>query len=309
LAGLKEASAWHRLSEITVTGFNESPLGFQVVSNLVFAGVAFGLAWGLFNLLSRDEQPATPGRGPVFQGGGRLRLLSAGRPWRSALIWKDFYFIGGGRSMILVKLAVYGGVVTGMVLLAYRFSLRPPSSREALEAIGNGFLLSMPLAVLIESALYASRIFREEDQWKTLSGLVMLPRSIAAIAYPKIAGCLLALTPAVGYFCLGYFLNPRGLTDFLNDALDEPGFWCMLISCFLFLHLVAFLSLVIKWGALPLAFGLVYLFPSFCITAIASAGGAGEPDGLFAVLSLLGLVAISILHVGIGERLRWVAAR
>jgi ABC-type transport system involved in multi-copper enzyme maturation permease subunit len=306
---LSAASIWGRLSTIMATGFDESPISFQVVANLLGAAACFTLAWGAFNAFVRDEQPATPGRGALFLRGGRLNPFRAGRPWANALIWKDFNFIGGGLGMLLVKLLVYGGLIFGLIGLGVYYSPYPIQTREVIETIGSAFLLAMPLAAAIESALFASRIFRDEAQWKTLSSILMLPGTIPQIIYPKVAGCLLALTPAGLYFCLGAFLNPQVLTEFLRDSLDQPMFWCFLISYFVFLHLAAFLSLVIKWGALPLAFGIVYLLPGFCMSALFTAVPLRDADGFAVMLAFFGLIAMSVLHVGIGERLRWVAAR
>jgi hypothetical protein len=73
--------------------------------------------------------------------------------------------------------------------------------------------------------------------------------------------------------------------------------------------LAALLSLIIKWGAVPLAFAIVFATNMFCISSMAISGGVGDPNGLFVVLGILGCFIIFILHMLIGQLFRQAAAK
>jgi hypothetical protein len=78
----------------------------------------------------------------------------------------------------------------------------------------------------------------------------------------------------------------------------------------LFLHLTAFLSLVIKRGALPLAIAIQYLGGSFFMTFLAiflSVGRSG-PGATFFVTGMICMVMTVVLHRAIGLRLARAAA-
>jgi hypothetical protein len=74
-----------------------------------------------------------------------------------------------------------------------------------------------------------------------------------------------------------------------------------------FLHLVVYLSLLIKWGSFPLAFALVYVVNGFCLT-VSFMGTGGGDEGIFFIMVFLGLVGALVLHIAIGERMRSLAA-
>ena len=116
-------------------------------------------------------------------------------------------------------------------------------------------------------ALEAAHVFREEIRWKTLSSLVTLPVSVPELAYRKVAGTLAGTLPLLAGFVLGMLLVPEDVGEFLTKCSESRSLLecsCVAILQFiLFLHLTAFLSLIIKRGALPLAIAIQYLGGSF----------------------------------------------
>src|SRR5690606_21972850 len=119
---------------------------------------------------------------------------------------------------------------------------------------------------MVELALYSGRIVRDELQARTLPTLMMLPLTVPRIVYPKIAGCLLGLGPAAAYFLMGSLLHPHGLAEAITNLITKPNGWFLLIQYVLFLHLATLLSLIVKWGAVPLALAIVLVPNMFCIT-------------------------------------------
>jgi hypothetical protein len=115
----------------------------------------------------------------------------------------------------------------------------------------------MIFAVVLEASLFAARIFQEEIRLQTMSSLLMLPRSIAYMGYSKVIGCLMGLAPALLCLAMSACLIPENRSANSMKILIEPAFWTTVMVFLFFLHLIALLSLFIKWGALPLAFFLM----------------------------------------------------
>jgi hypothetical protein len=72
----------------------------------------------------------------------------------------------------------------------------------------------------------------------------------------------------------------------------------------LFYHLVADLSLRLKWGALPLSIGIMYA-ASLLVTGMSF---LMFREGAFIMLDAGVVVAIGLLHVDIGRRLERLAS-
>ena len=260
IVGIVEASVVHRVGEIMQSRFADPVIGYQVISNLVAAVVFFCLSWAAFDVFIRDQDSTAPARRLVFKRTSRLRKYGAGRTWNNALAWKDFYFLAGGKAMMIVKFILYGILICGIVyfwLIQWAaFGRRSTLSREEL----GGYLMGISLVlILVELAFCASRIFYEEVKRKTLSGICMLPLSTAQIAYSKIAGCLIGLVPALAYFCLDVLIYPESFGEVLKILFGHAVAWFLIVEYVLFLHAVAFLSLFIKWGALPLTVAIFFL--------------------------------------------------
>ena len=297
--------AW-RLSTIMQTGFAEPAISFQVMSNVAAAAVLFGLAWVMFRFVGKEEPAASPERGLLARRTAKSRMFRVGRAWSSALTWKDFNFIAGGKTVMIIKFIGYGGSFP-LFDLHEQISGGRGFNRQD---YGESIMIGMMLAGGVEIALYASRIFREEIRWRTLAGICMIPGSIAGMAYSKTAGCLLALFPAVFYMGVGIFLNIEDVVNFISNDLDEPAVWWIGMQYLVFIHLVAFFSLFVKWGALPLAFATVF-FTNFCCISTMSLSLPGSPsleNTLFVLLFLMGGAAVLLLHFGIGERLKTLAS-
>jgi hypothetical protein len=310
-AWLSEASAAIRLNAIMQTGFTGSPVGYQVLTNLAAAAVLLGFSWAVFGPCNRDERDEAPARGLLIRRNSRLRALGAGRAWETTIlpfVWKDFHFIAGGRTMILLKLVLYGPLG---LLVAFAYDLTWPGRAWDAESIG-GTLMTVSLCVLaIEAALCASRVFREEAKWNTLSSLLMLPPSTAAIAYAKVSGCLLSLVPATVWLLVGALIWPKGFFDVLSELLKFRGDSWFLTHGVLLLHLIAWLSLLVRWGAIPLALVAVLLLTGCWISVFELTGmgprGPRDDHAFFYVLILMALFASGLLHVLIGRRLRALA--
>ncbi|MBT4863663.1 MAG: hypothetical protein HON53_00895 [Planctomycetaceae bacterium] len=145
----------------------------------------------------------------------------------------------------------------------------------------------------------------------------MLPKSMPELVYTKVAGCLFTLGPALFYMGLGAMMYPAGMADFFDNIVTESWFWVMLFVYGFFLHLTALLSLYVKWGALPLAIGLMifgYIFFGMAVSLVfmlisPSLSWFGDGD-VIAVLFAIFFLGLNIaMEFAIGMRLRQLAAR
>lgn len=314
LGWIVDASPFQRLRAIGQTGFAQPLVDYQVVSNLVFAAALFGLSWAVFERFNRGEASAGPERGFQFRRAGRLRRTGMMRAWGNPIVWKDFYFIAGGRNAVVAKLIVYGLIITGLIVwIAWMDSAWGDPLRIEREQVAGVMLVAGMLLLAVELALLSARVFHEEVKWKTLSTLLMLPKSTSAIAWSKVAGCLIGLVPAATCLLLGTIVGVDLVAEALEDiALDAgfPAVLFLLAQYLVMVYLTAFLSLFIGAGALPLAFFAVCFLNGCGISLFAlSVRSSGRPDGMFLILSLIGLSIIAALHVAIGARLRRLAAQ
>ncbi len=146
----------------------------------------------------------------------------------------------------------------------------------------------------------------------------MLPMSIPQIAYAKLFGCLLGLTPGIAVFYLGAIIDLPTSGDLLKEILTTPWQWVWIVHLLLFWHLVAYASLKVKWGSLPLAiaitlFGDFIVYFMFILLFLLPNAGGGISDGFMEYfLPLLftagQLVLTGILHLRIGAELKKQAA-
>jgi hypothetical protein len=307
----RQAAPSDRLSAIFRTGFAGPAIGFQVASNLALGVLLFFLAWMVFDWCTREEKDAAPSRRWFLRRATRRSRIPPRLVGTRAISWKDFTFISGGRLGLLVKF----GVVVFLLVLCNFIALEFGTGNDFTRGFEGTVLIWVSLIVTaVCVVLEAAHVFQEEIRWKTLSSLVTLPVSVPELAYRKVAGTLAGTLPLLGGVGFGVLLVPDGVGKFLNEIFNEPialgMFTVAILQYILFLHLTAFLSLIIKRGALPLAIAIQYVGGSFFMTffgVVFSIGSGGPGAGLFFTgLLCVGLTAI--LHRAIGLRLARAAA-
>ena len=304
LAWVRDASAFYRLSEVLSTGFAASPFGYQVIVNLIGAAVMFVVAWALFDRYGHDEEGQAGAAGRSWSWSAS-RPFGTRRVWENALAWKDFHYLSGGVRMLLVRTFLYGALCIGLTI--YFNSMWYASS--SLEDFGEATMMIMIWALAMELAVVASRIFLYESRERTLSTLLMLPKSTAAIGWAKLAGCLLALAPVAGWLFVGAMFAPRQFGEAIEDVFSEPGAWFFIAQAVLFAHVVALFSLFVSWGALPLTIGTFFFAYACCAYTMASGGGPGDGDALFVMLTFGSWCCVAGAQFAIGERLKHLAAQ
>jgi hypothetical protein len=223
----------------------------QVWTNLAAGGVFFAASWLLFDACTQGDD----GAGALGRLAFWKRTTRRSRPcWNAALVWKDFQFVTGGASMLLFKLFVILLLIIGVMALNLSWRLQD----------AGAIVLAVIIPILIiEAAMYASRVFHDELQHKTWSTLLMLPRSTREIALSKVLGCALALVPGTVLLCGGILLASGGIEGIAKLVLG-PWLWHSILPLLVFICLTAWLSIHLKWGALPAAL-VITLFTHNCV--------------------------------------------
>lgn len=252
---------FYELHGVMQTGFNESILTKQVISNVIAGLLCFGLAWLLFGPSINNATPGGVSRGLILKSTSRVKFLSPGRCWSNPFIWKDFQFIGGGYSLFIGKFLAYVFLLAAIVGVSMYHSNWFGFN---ISDVGGIYFFSMLTALILEACISASRIFHDEIRLQTMSSLLMLPRSIPFMGYSKAIGCLFGLAPAAICLAGAALLLPNFHIDDIPKIAIEPFFWGAVMIFLVFLHLIALLSLFVKWGALPMAFFLMGPISTCC---------------------------------------------
>lgn len=275
---LRHLSPFRRVEEIFNTGFQDSPISFQVVASVALGLILFFLAWLLFERMCGGRTSNRPSLAAAFRRAGR-RWFAPGRPEPSrALAWKDFHFLHGGGLVRTVKL------VAGAVVLALGFINMGEGRKAGGEAMG---LCGIGLVWLIaEAGFAASRICACEVRDRTLSSLAVLPQSLRLITAGKVACRWRVLAPALMF--LGVSLLATCFIIVIeaneNHAIEAVGIalfygsifvWSVFGMSYLGVHLTAYLSLRMKRGALPLA--IIICLASSVFIPIPCLGWFGVP--------------------------------
>ena len=248
LEWLLQANPFVQVGKIMVTGFSGSPVSFQVVADLVLGGALFGLSWALFGLANREQQSASQTRGFVLRRTSRFKWLTVSAPWNEAIAWKEFYFLTGGRFMMFARCAFLAAVPIVVVIVAHSFGERMP-----LEAVG-GLLLIVPLFVApLELISHASRMFREEMNWHTLSDLTLVPMSPHRLIKQKFLGILPVLIPYGVSLFFGMLFAAEGFFEAAVALLKTGMAWYLPVNYILLLYLVVLCSLFVKRSSVLVA--------------------------------------------------------
>jgi len=294
---MRDASPITRIETIMQTGFAESPIGFQVLSNLGVGVFFFLVSWLTFERFTREQKTAAPARILLFRRTSLFAPVGVGRAWSRPLIWKEFHFDTGGKVMLGVKAALLA--VTFAVIAHFIWPAR--ISRPDVEQLGTVMMVVSLVLAVVELIFHAGRTFNKEHKWQTLSSLMLLPITPQRLVYHKLAGCLLALTPYLAFFCVGAILSPQDFLTGLKGILGSPAGWMGILQVVLILHLAAYMSLVVRYGGVALALLIAYVgntltFPLFFFSF-------GNVTVFLIMQSLVLLFFTVLLHVQIMRRL------
>ena len=301
-----------RLQTIGSSGFAESVISGQVLVDLGAAASLFGLAWVVFIPATRTALTGVPPRGPVATKSvrrrqKRLRLprrLAAGRTWRMAIAWKEFHFPTGDLVYFVLKILGYGVFIGCSEWILYE-----SSSENWLGISVVPLTLFLLLAMSVEAAVFASRVFHDERKYHTLGVTLGFPVPIWRIVVEKLVGCALGLSP-VALWLLAGFLVDRSVLVRLAGAHEA---WIAGLVYLVFVHLVMLLSLYVRWGALPLALALMVVVggcgvPLLWVPTVAVGSATGTEVAMALPTIYACGIAVAVLLALIVLRLKSLAA-
>ncbi|MCH9653078.1 MAG: hypothetical protein K0U86_11885 [Planctomycetes bacterium] len=307
---LIEFSVIERIRTILSTGYSESVINAQVVSNCLIGIFCFLTAWILFARCTENNPTAKKSRRSLNRK-GKMRKT---RPGRLAIAWKDFHLMAGGTKVLWIKSLFYLSVILLLVgggIFLDRYSHTTFIFRYSWKELMGASLFFLISGFVIECTIYSSRIFREERTQKILPLLTLLPHSLVRLAYEKIWGCSITIIPVFVGICLIVLLEPDSFSIFLGSGLDS-----LLILFFIqfavFLHLLTYFSILVRWGALAFAIGAFVLLescatPFLHITFLLFDTAIGDAGILFPAF-YFSLMICFVLQILIAKRLHQIAA-
>jgi len=297
------------LSSIFETGFAQAAISSQVILDSSVGFGLFNLAWVIQSWKTRRGIFDSPTRSTSLFRRVRAEREPVSRVWPNPLVWKDFYFLAGGNEAIVIKFALNVVISALVCVLMYYAGFMYRGMH--LPDYGAAIVVTSLALAACELALFASRIFNEELKWNTLGVTLMMPRSPTRIAYGKLVGCLLTMVPSVVCCLVGTALAPK----FVGEHIVTPETWGGVVAFAAFLHVTAFLSLYVKWGALPAAIGIVFIFGTCCIYPLFSLPMmmiyliTDSETALIMPTIYLGALTIAGLQFLIGQRLTALSKR
>ena len=298
---------FYSLEQVFNVGFDETQV-IQPVSNVVAGLVFFLLAWLIFDHFNQGEgRGATPGaarrrRVPVASKVAPTALRAKPRPGTLSVTWREFYYHYGGMKrfcqflfLILILLGAFIGFGTSIA-----------GDFPEIGEVGAMFFGFGVLAFFLRWALAMGSVFKHERKNRTWPSLSLLPRSIQRIAYEKVLASFFAALPGLlvaGFGIVILFLQPEELEFYFMFESDFIYGFSYGLALFLFAsHLVVYLSLFLKWGALPVAVMVGYVFQMVLALVTFFFRLTGESIATLWIVVFFG--GSCLLHALIGKRLK-----
>jgi len=305
-AGLQSLMPFSQLAEIMGTGFSGPVIDQHLWWPLSGAAVALLLAWLIFEPAASRAPAGGSRSGWTLPRSG---WLAPGRPRAGhALQWKDYHFLHGGRAGFLLRFLAYGA----MAVWAGGATRLFVSGYNSISFVGLAFALGLLLT--LDLAVMASRIFRHEIGDKTLGALASLPSLMTEVVAAKTLACRMALLPAAIFItaAVAAWLVRLGMKDTLLEGLGSVALTLffggiivgyMSSQVLLGVNLIAYLSLRMPRGALPLGFVICWVANLIMLPLSAVTLGIG-----FAMYWGFSAWAASRLRQKIATRLEALAA-
>ena len=280
----------------------------QPLSNLIIGLVLFLISWAVFDVFNQGE-----GRGATPKASRRQAVTSTdpskasgGKPRPStdyAVTWREFYFQCGGVTTlwltVLLLLIVIGVIVMVTSVMGANISLE--DSAGIFIAVG---LLTAGLKWAIE----LGTVFKHERILQTWAALTLTPKSIQRIALEKVVASMVATLPGLLIAGFGLLLVIDEIDlGFLADEQAILGLIYAAAWFFFASYLIVYLSLWLRWGAVPISFVSCFIIQIIMTLMMALMGMGGSYEGIIFFWSLLLGGATVGLHFLIGQRLTTLA--
>ena len=269
------ATPFVRINEVVLTGFSDMVVGWQFAASLGAGVVFFLIGWLIFERFA-DPTESKPALGLMAPAENEMTPTQAlaGRARTPALRWKDYHYVAGGDTAVVLK-----AVAVVLIIVLCTSSMRSgPANRFAIFAWTTTIFTGLFLLFCL--ALDASRVFKREREQRTLSSLMTLPLSSRRIVREKTIGCLKASWPPIAGFLIGILcllevlwrelkrqtLQGHSMVDsdtfYVVFAAAHGAFAALLLPVF-----IAWLSLRMRWGAFPVG-GTIWFIGNWIVGAL-----------------------------------------
>ena len=259
----------------------------------LFHGVAgvvcFLLAWALFGRFCSGTAETAPKKKSAKPGSKSLR---SPRPGSRPLVWKDFWFLIGGRRGLISRFIGYGVLTFGIIAWA----IAENSYMES-KVVGEMMVVFAGFGLGVELVIGSASIFGLERKGLTLSSLLTLPVPLGRIVRHKILGVLGSFIPGLCFVGLGMAMTPESVVSFFDDVTRRDADTAVFI--YMLLHLIAvplltcWLSLKMRRGAVAAAIAIGVIW-NVLLGVMADIAERDAFVGLI-IFASVALVAISII--------------
>jgi hypothetical protein len=239
----QKSSALAGLEATFITGYPTPPGCSPLVLTVAIAVGLLLLTGLLYGPCTRTEAASAPWRGfGSWLHGGTRR---PGRLGTHAVFWKDWQFHCGGVAGMVLRLSACGVLVFLLRLVC-----------EPHEVWWRALMLLFLIAVC-DLAIQCARMFRAEIEGRTLPMLMLLPKGYQEWAFEKAVACLTVLLPPALWGLLVVILAP--VASGVPFGIGIPAAMYLLLLAAFGVHLVVWLSLLVRHGAVALAICLLGL--------------------------------------------------
>ncbi len=268
------------------------PVGSPWLFHGIGGIVCFLLAWALFGRFCSGTAETAPRKKSAKPGSKSLRIP---RPGSRPLVWKDFWFLIGGRRGLISRFIGYGVLTFGIIAWA----IAENSYMES-KVVGEMMIVFAGFGLGVELVIGSASIFGLERKGLTLSSLLTLPVPLGRIVRHKILGVLGSFIPGLCFVGLGMAMTPGSVAEFFRDVTRRDK--DVILFSYMLLHLVAvplltcWLSLKMRRGAVAAAIAIGVIW-NVLLGIMSDIVGYEAFGGLLIFTSVV-LVAVSLMFAG-----------
>lgn len=309
-------SPFNRINQIMSTAYSGGAFEINEISYLLLSVFFFVLSFMCFNYFSRSAQDGISFGTPKIIRRSNKHFFAPKRSWNQAIIWKEFHFSTGGFASYGLFICAAILIITGFLAIYYNNRGSIPSIRR----ISSTVITTAIVLLIVQVVFVGSTLFSKEIWEKTHSSMMMLPISLKAMAYKKIAGASFIFIPMLILLIIGVSMQALMQDYGQHNDIFNDGTWIMSIIYFtllalFYLHLATFISLFIRNGAfavggvLLLLLQLLLNLPGNIVVGLMFGLSYSELRTVRDVISIVVYIILIILfHVLIGKKLVALAA-
>lgn len=215
-----------------------------------------------------DSPQSQPAENKIIINTSKEGQIWVDPAWKSAVAWKDFYFLTGGYATMLGKAIAYPAGAIGIPMLVVIFSSRISfSDVDDIRRMIHSFFLWGGLGFMgLEMILYLMLMYHHEIEEKTFANLILIPKSLFRITFEKVSAYLFSLIPVACCVILGLIIGADYVLESLGKVrLSSSNLLigiAFLSGAIAYLHMIVFLSLDFKLLAFPVSLILFQVITS-----------------------------------------------